>query len=88
MDIQDLRYFVAAYESAEMARGDSQPLEIEAARRVLRLEKLTGQALFERRDARVLPTAAGQALYAYVRERLASSSKPGETTIVREEETL
>ena len=64
-------------------RTDTSSLAIEAATRVVRLQKLVGSALFEKRGARVVPTAAGQELYAEALRRVAASERPGDTTILR-----
>ncbi len=65
MDLKDLRYFIAAYESrryssASSALGTS-PSNLSA--RMLKLERSLGELLFERKWRRMVPTEKGEELY-------------------------
>ncbi len=81
MEIEDLRYFVAAYEAADLMESSPQGLRLIASASVHRLEALLGRALFEQRDARAYPTPAGEELYAHAKQMLGAVQSTGQTTI-------
>ena len=81
MELDDLRYFVAAYEAAGLHESASagSPLRLDASLRVRRLESVLGSRLFEERNGRTQPTRSGEELYAHARQVLATTT--GNTTI-------
>jgi LysR family nitrogen assimilation transcriptional regulator len=81
MEIEDLRYFIAAYEAAGLMESSPQGLRLIASARVHRLEALLGRALFEQHDGRTHPTLAGEELYAHAKQMLGAVQSTGQTTI-------
>ncbi|MEA3195628.1 MAG: hypothetical protein QOD26_3961 [Betaproteobacteria bacterium] len=87
MEIEDLRYFVAAYEAADLmvstsqAQGAPQGLRLDASTRVRRLEAMLGSPLFRERNGRRVPTRAAEELYAHAKRVLGSVPSTGQTTI-------
>jgi hypothetical protein len=81
MEIEDLRYFVAAYEAVDLTESSPQGLRLIASARVHRLEALLGQSLFESGDGRSRPTRAGAELYAHAKQMLGAAQSTGQTTI-------
>lgn len=74
MDLRDLKFFIAVYETkgfstASKLLGTVQS-NVSAKVRTLE-ENLGGEPLFERRWRRVVPTARGRKFYAYAKEMLA-----------------
>ncbi|HUQ25791.1 MAG TPA: hypothetical protein VM140_08980 [Burkholderiales bacterium] len=85
MEIDDLRYFVAAYEAADLmepqARGELEGLRLDASKRVRHLEAMLGSPLFRERGGRRVPTRAAEELYAHAKQVLGSAPSTGQTTI-------
>ncbi len=81
MELDDLRYFVAAYEAAGLHESASEGsrLRLDASLRVRQLESLLGSRLFEERNGRTRATQRGEELYAHARQVLATNT--GATTI-------
>jgi DNA-binding transcriptional LysR family regulator len=79
MDLEDLRYFVAAYEAADLTESAPRHLRLDASAGVRRLETVLGSRLFEEQNGRARATPAGEELYAHARRVLATST--GQTTI-------
>ena len=65
LDLKDLRCFVAVYETRGFARAAAvlNTVQSNVSSRVLRLERLIGAPLFERRHRAISPTARGDLLY-------------------------
>ena len=81
MELDDLRYFVAAYEAAGLHEASSagSSLRLDASLRVRRLETMLGSRLFEERNGRTCATRTGEELYTHARQVLATNT--GQTTI-------
>jgi DNA-binding transcriptional LysR family regulator len=80
MELEDLRYFIAAYEATELTESAPQALRLDASVRVRRLETLLGSRLFDLRNGRTFPTRAGNELYAHAKQVI-GASQSGQTTI-------
>ena len=65
LDVKDLRCFVAVYETGGFARAAAvlNTAQSNVSARVLRLERLIGAPLFERRHRAIAHTARGELLY-------------------------
>ena len=65
LDLRDLRCFVAVYEAGGFGRAAAQlkVAQSNVSMRVLRLERLIGAPLFERRYRSIMPTSRGDLLY-------------------------
>jgi LysR family nitrogen assimilation transcriptional regulator len=65
LDLRDLRYFVAVYEAGGFGRAAAvlKVAQSNVSMRVLRLERLIGAPVFERRHRTIIPTARGDLLY-------------------------
>ena len=65
LDVKDLRCFVAVYETGGFARAAAvlNTVQSNVSARVLRLERLIGAPLFERRHRAIAHTARGELLY-------------------------
>lgn len=81
MEIDDLRYFVAAYEAVDLTMAAPQALRLDASERVKRLELLLRSPLFRERGGRTVPTRAGDALYSHAKQMLGVMQSTGQTTI-------
>jgi general secretion pathway protein G len=70
MDVEDLRYFVAVYESEGFSRASRKlgTVQSNVSARIRNLEGALGVPLFERRYRRVAPTARGDQLYRHARK--------------------
>ena len=70
MDVDDLRYFVAVYESEGFSRASEKlgTVQSNVSARIRSLESTLGVALFERRYRRVAPTARADQLYRHARK--------------------
>jgi len=64
-DLKDLRYFVATYELGGFARAAKalNTVQSSVSMRIGRLERVVGEALFERKHRSIAPTAKGELLY-------------------------
>ena len=65
LEVKDLRCFVAVYETGGFARAAAvlNTVQSNVSARVLRLERLIGAPLFERRHRAIAPTARGELLF-------------------------
>ena len=85
METDDLRYFVAAYEAADlmesMQQRSPETLRLDASVRVRRLETMLGSPLFRERNGRRVPTRAAEELYAHAKQVLGSAPSTGQTTV-------
>src|SRR5436190_8022747 len=70
MDVEDLRYFIAVYESEGFSRASERlgTVQSNVSARIRNLEGALGVPLFERRYRRVAPTARGDQLYRHARK--------------------
>lgn len=70
MDVEDLRFFVAVYESEGFSRASRRlgTVQSNVSARIRNLEGALGVPLFERRYRRVAPTARGDQLYRHARK--------------------
>jgi general secretion pathway protein G len=70
MDVEDLRFFIAVYESEGFSRASEKlgTVQSNVSARIRNLEGSLGIALFERRYRRVAPTARGDQLYRHARK--------------------
>ncbi len=86
LDLRDLRYFVAVYETRGFGRAAAQlkVAQSNVSMRVLRLERLLGAPLFERRHRAIAPTARGDLLYRHALRVLVEVEEL-ETTMLRRE---
>jgi general secretion pathway protein G len=72
MDVDDLRFFIAVYESEGFSRASQKlgTVQSNVSARIRSLEGALGVPLFERRYRRVAPTASGDQLYRHARKVL------------------
>src|SRR5258708_6637082 len=70
MDVEDLGFFIAVYESEGFSRASEKlgTVQSNVSARIRNLEGSLGIALFERRYRRVAPTARGDQLYRHARK--------------------
>src|SRR5262245_50189772 len=70
MDVDDLRIFIAVYESDAFSRASHKRATVQSnvSARIRSLEGALGVPLFERRYRRVAPTASGDQLYRHARK--------------------
>ena len=70
MDVEDLRFFIAVYESEGFSRASERlgTVQSNVSARIRNLEGSLGVPLFERRYRRVAPTARGDQLYRHARK--------------------
>jgi len=70
MDVDDLRFFIAVYESEGFSRASRRlgTVQSNVSARIRSLEGGLGVPLFERRYRRVVPTARGDQLYRHARK--------------------
>ena len=70
MDVDDLRVFIAVYESEGFSRASEKlgTVQSNVSARIRSLEGTLGVPLFERRYRRVAPTARGDQLYRHARK--------------------
>ena len=73
MDIKDLRYFMAVYESKGFARAgiSLHTVQSNVSARIKKLETGFGARLFERHPHGIAATEQGEALYAYATRLIA-----------------
>lgn len=81
MEIDDLRYFVAAYEAVGMTMSAPQAMRLDASLRVRRLEALLRSPLFRERSGRTVPTRAADELYTHAKQVLGAAQSTGQTTL-------
>jgi len=81
MEIEDLRYFIAAYEAVDLTMSAPQAMRLDASACVRRLESMLRSPLFRERDGRTVPTRAGEELYAHAKQMLGAMQSTGQTTI-------
>ena len=81
MEIDDLRYFVAAYEAVGLTMSAPQALRLDASVRVRRLEALLRSPLFRERMGRTVPTRAADELYEHAKRVMGAMQSTGQTTI-------
>ena len=86
LDLRDLRYFVAVYETRGFGRAAAhlKVAQSNVSMRVLRLERMLGAPLFERRHRAIAPTARGDLLYRHAL-RVLDEVEELETTMLRRE---
>lgn len=65
LDLRDLRYFVAVYEAGGFGRAAAilNVAQSNVSMRILRLERMIGAPVFERRHRTIAVTARGDLLY-------------------------
>ena len=82
LDLRDLRYFVAVYETRGFGRAAAhlKVAQSNVSMRVLRLERFIGAPVFERRHRAIVPTARGELLYRHA-VRVLSEVEELETTL-------
>jgi general secretion pathway protein G len=70
MDVEDLRFFIAVYESEGFSAASERlgTVQSNVSARIRNLEGSLGISLFERRYRRVAPTARGDQLYRHARK--------------------
>src|SRR5258708_19254264 len=70
MDVEDLGFFIAVYESEGFSRASEKlgTVQSNVSARIRNLEGSLGISLFERRYRRVAPTARGDQLYRHARK--------------------
>ena len=86
LDLRDLRCFVAVYEAGGFGRAAAQ-LKIaqsNVSMRVLRLERLIGAPVFERRHRTFAPTPRGDLLYRHALRVLSEVEELESTLRARE----
>ena len=76
MEVKDLRYFVAVYETLNFSRAASRLRTVQSnvSARIRMLEEQLRVALFERTPRSVVPTRRGRALYRPARRIIAAIS--------------
>ena len=86
LDLRDLRYFVAVYEVRGFGRAAAQlkVAQSNVSMRVLRLERVLGAPLFERRHRAIAPTPRGDLLYRHAL-RVLGEVEELETTMLQRE---
>ena len=86
LDLRDLRYFVAVYEARGFGRAAAilKVAQSNVSMRVLRLERLIGAPVFERRHRAIAPTARGELLYRHAL-RVLNEVEELETSVLRRE---
>jgi DNA-binding transcriptional LysR family regulator len=82
LDLRDLRYFVAVYETRGFGRAAAllKVAQSNVSMRVLRLERFIGAPVFERRHRTIAPTPRGELLYRHA-VRVLSEVEELETTL-------
>jgi DNA-binding transcriptional LysR family regulator len=70
MDLKDLRYFIAVYESKGFSRASESlgTVQSNVSARILSLERSVSAPLFERKWRTVLPTEKGERFYEYAKQ--------------------
>jgi DNA-binding transcriptional LysR family regulator len=73
MDLKDLRFFIAVYETKGFSRASEAlgTVQSNVSARIIELERSIGEPLFERQWRKVIPTPKGEKLYAYAKHFLA-----------------
>jgi len=86
LDLRDLRYFVAVFEARGFGRAAAKMkvAQSNVSMRVLRLERLLGAPLFERRHRAIAPTPRGELLYRHAL-RVLGEVEELESTMLRRE---
>jgi len=74
MDIKDLRFFVAVYETKGFSRASEKlgTVQSNVSARIGTLEDVLGVSLFERQYRKIVPTDSAERLYRHAKEVLAS----------------
>ncbi len=74
MDIKDLRFFVAVYETKGFSRASAQlgTVQSNVSARIGSLEELLGVSLFDRQYRKIAPTESADRLYQHAKVVLAS----------------
>jgi len=74
MDIKDLKFFVAVYETKGFSRASQLlgTVQSNVSARIGSLEEILGVVLFERRYRNIVPTERGARLYPHAKQLLAS----------------
>jgi len=74
MDIKDLRFFVAVYETKGFSRASEQlgTVQSNVSARIGSLEDVLGVSLFERQYRKIVPTESADRLYGHAKDLLAS----------------
>jgi len=70
MDLKDLRYFIAVYETHGFSRASQflGTVQSNVSARIQVLERSIGAPLFERRWRSVVPTSKGDQFYGYAKQ--------------------
>jgi DNA-binding transcriptional LysR family regulator len=86
LDLRDLRFFVAVYEQRGFGRAAAllKVAQSNVSMRVLRLERMIGAPVFERRHRTIAPTARGDLLYRHAL-RVLGEVEELESTVLRRE---
>ena len=74
MDVKDLRFFIAVYETKGFSQACSVlgTVQSNVSVRIRNLERFIGAPLFERRYRSIVPTAKGDKLYSHAKGLLAT----------------
>ncbi len=74
MDLKDLRFFIAVYESGGFHRASERlgAVQSTVSKRMIKLEHKLGGVLFERRWRKIVPTIKGDKLYLFAKSHLAT----------------
>src|SRR5574341_93505 len=74
MDLKDLRFFIAVYETKGFSRASDflGTVQSNVSTRILRLERALGVQLFERKWRSLVPTASGDELYEDAKQVIAA----------------
>jgi len=74
MDVKDLRYFVAVYETKGFSNASKslRTVQSNVSTRIRYLEDFLGTPLFERRYRVVVPTQKGEELYVHAKQVIAT----------------
>ncbi len=92
MDVKDLRFLVAVYETGTFSRASEclGTVQSNVSARIRALEDALGGALFERHYRGVVPTAKGQELYARAKDLIATfeiTERAVKVAVIRREQS-
>lgn len=74
MNLKDVEFFVAVYEAGSFSAASNclSTVQSNVSARILALESLVGEPLFERRWRRLIPTGRGDQLYIEAKQLMAA----------------
>lgn len=86
MDVKDLKYFVAVYETGGFSRASFSlgTVQSNVSARIRGLEKCLGGPLFERRHRGIVPTQRGDKLYGHAKQVIAALDQTEQTVRLSE----